>query len=228
MEENLDVDKLTKLFLCFYNSKIDVEFSDDELNDFNSYIKDKNVNAIIQLFESKNAISYEVLDDMIHSKVESLWQFIIDKSYEKWDSKDMNRKEFLNHITYYERLAVMFGNFNYEVEEGGLYQWHKNGYSEDLDSLYEFLKNSDYDKKDDFLLLLDNFEDIKSAVDKLNCFNDWYDKDCQTRWNSLDSNNKNYYTIKETWNNYFENYLLHNITDEYVDMIINLNESIDI
>ena len=53
MEESLDIVKLTKLFNNMYSSKVDVEFSDDEVKDFNEYIRNNNVDSIVQFFEFK-------------------------------------------------------------------------------------------------------------------------------------------------------------------------------
>ncbi len=113
-----------------------------------------------------------------------------------------------------KELAVMFGNFNYQVENGGLLQWDDNDYSKDLGSLYAFLDDCDYNQKAKFMQVLDDFSYVKTAIKELDRFNDWYDKD--------------YVAIQDDWKNYFENYLLNNMPNEYKQMLFNLNENINI
>ena len=229
MEESLDIVKLTKLFNNMYSSKVDVEFSDDEVKDFNEYIRNNNVDSIVQFFEFKENMGVEVFKDMIYSKIDSLWQYIMDESYKKWED-GCDRDEFLNKLTDYEKTAVMFGNFNYHVENGGLYQWHENNYSDDLGYLYNFLDNCDcdYDDKNKFMQVLDDFSYIKTAIEELNRNDDWYEEDCQTRLKSLKYYYKDYFAIQESWKNYFERYLVDNIPDEYIKKITELNEDIKI
>lgn len=220
MEESLDITKLTKLFSYLYNTKTEVEFADDEVEEFNSYIKNNDVTSIVHLFESKEVVCDEVFKDMLYSKVDDLWQFIMDESYKNWEHNGMSRTEFLNKLTDYEKLAVMFGNFNYQVENGGLSQWDENDYSEDLDSLTEFLKTTYFSKREEFLSILESFSDIKNAIEELDPYDDWYNEDCETRLKALDNYDSAYYRIKDDWKDFFENYLVDNITDEYKDKII--------
>lgn len=227
MEESLDNIKLTKLFYYLYNSKVDVEFTEDEIDEFNNYISEKNVDSIIHLFESKETMSYEVFKDIIHSKVDSLWDFIMDKVNDKWSS-GIIREEFLKHITGYEKIAVMFNDFDQQVNYGGLSQWDSNEYSDDFDDLYRFLENSNFDEKDKFIDILDNFSAIKEEIKKLDYYDNWYYEDCETRMNSLRTSDSEYYTIRDSWERYFEDYLIDHIPDEYKQMILNLNENINI
>lgn len=228
MDEDLDVSKLTKLYSKIHNPKVDVEFSNDEVQEFNNYVHNKDISSIVKLFESKENIGWEVLKDIVNEKTEGLWQFVMDHAYDKWKSSEMSREDFLNQLTDYERLAVMFGNFNYQVENGGLYQWHDNDYSEDLGSLYDFLDNCDYDKKDKFMQVLDDFSYVKTAIEELDPNNDWYNDDCQTRLETLKYYDKDYYSIQDDWKDYFENYLITNIPDEYVQMIYQLERNINV
>lgn len=89
MEESLDVVKLTKLFSYGYNSKIDVEFTDDDVNDFNEYVRNNDISSIVHFFEVKSSMCYEVFKDIVHSKVDSFWQYIMDSAYDKWDHDNM-------------------------------------------------------------------------------------------------------------------------------------------
>lgn len=227
MEENLDVAKLTKLFTYIHKPKVDVEFSDDEVNDFNGYVRNNDIDSIVHLFQSKEIMGIDVFNDIIYSKVDSFWQFVMDESFKKWED-GLDRGEFLNRLTDYEKIAIMFGNFNYQVENNGLIHWDDNDYSKDLGFLYDFLDNCDYAQKDKFMQVLDDFSYVKIAIEELDQHNDWYKEDCQTRLKSLNYYDKDYYAIQEDWKNYFENYLVDNIPDEYLKKVITLNEDIKI
>lgn len=227
MEESLDIVKLTKLFNSMYKCKVDVGFSNDEVNIFNEYIRNNNIDSIVHLFESKENMGIDVLKEIIYSKTDSFWQFIMDESYKKWDD-GLSRDEFLSKLTDYEKLAIMFGNFNYQVENGGLLQWDDNGYSEDLGSLYDHLDNCHYNQKAKFMQILDDFSYVKDAIEELDHNDDWYHEDCQTRLKTLEYYDRDYYDIQDSWKNYFENYLLDNIPDEYIDTILNYKNDINI
>lgn len=66
--------------------------------------------------------------------------------YDNW-KKNTSREEFLFDLTPYEKLAVIFGNFNYQVQNGVFYQWVFNNYDSDIDDLEEFIETCEFDKK---------------------------------------------------------------------------------
>lgn len=228
MEESLDVVKLTKLFSYGYDSKIDVEFTAADVNDFNEYVRNNDISSIVRFFEVKSSMCYEVFKDIVHSKVDSFWQYIIDCVCDKFDYNDTNREDFLKQLTDYEKCAVIFGTFDSYVENGGLLQWHLNNYSKDINSLVEFLKNSDFKKRDEFLSILDNFSKTKNFIENLDCFNDWYKDDYKTRIRTLYDYDLIYDRIEKEWVEYFENYLIRNMPDEYKQKIIDYGKDIKI
>jgi len=59
------------------------------------------------------------------------WQQLMDQSYDRWQQRDMSRREFLLECTPVERKAVILGNFNGQVNNGGVEQWVDNGYAAD-------------------------------------------------------------------------------------------------
>ena len=61
--------------------------------------------------------------------------------------KNTSREEFLLGLTPYEKLSVIFGNFNYQVKNGVFYQWVFNNYDSDIDDLEEFIETCEFDKK---------------------------------------------------------------------------------
>ena len=98
MDEKLNIEKITKLFSKLYNPKIDVEFTDDEIDKINSAIHNNDASSVVHVFESKAYMQQDVLKEMINSKVEDLWQFIMTLSYEKWE-QGMSRSQYLEHLT---------------------------------------------------------------------------------------------------------------------------------
>lgn len=56
-----------------------------------------------------------------------VWQKLMDAAYDKWPESGGHR-EMLNRATDAERCAVLLGNLNYQVENGGFCQWIDNGY----------------------------------------------------------------------------------------------------
>lgn len=144
----------------------------------------------------------------------------MDRSYEKWED-NLSRGDFLSLLTPYEKLAVQFGNFNYQVQNGGFSQWVVNNYDDEIDDLENFINECDYDNKDIFMVMFDNYRCIKNSLSKLNGFDDFYYEDVDTRENHYGDYDSSYYQINDEWENYFNDYLLNNIPNEYYQMIVN-------
>ena len=207
------------------DSDYDLEFTNEDIMLVNEFIADNDSLSMIDYLKDKKKIINDVVKKDVLKDIDSLWSFIMDQSYDIWKNNSMSRDEFLSKLSDYEKLAVKFGNFNYQVENGGLMQWDCNGYSEDLEDLQEFLTKSDYSKKDRFLGILDAFSNVKDAINKLDKYDDWYDEDMNTRWNSLETFDKDYYSFKDNWIEYFEDYLFKNMPDEYLEKIKEYNLS---
>lgn len=207
------------------DSDYELEFTNEDIMLVNEFIADNDSLSMIDYLKDKKKIINDVVKKDVLKDIDSLWSFIMDQSYDIWKNNSMSRDEFLSELSDYEKLAVKFGNFNYQVENGGLMQWDCNGYSEDLEDLQEFLTKSDYSRKDRFLGILDAFSNVKDAINKLDKYDDWYDEDMNTRWNSLETFDKDYYSFKDNWIEYFEDYLFKNIPDEYLEKIKEYNLS---
>lgn len=210
------------------DSDYESEFTNEDIMLVNEFIADNDSLSMIDYLKDKKKIINDVVKKDVLKDIDSLWSFIMDQSYDIWKNNSMSRDEFLSKLSDYEKLAVKFGNFNYQVENGGLMQWDCNGYSEDLEDLQEFLTKSDYSKKDRFLGILDAFSNVKDAINKLDKYDDWYDEDMNTRWNSLETFDKDYYSFKDNWIEYFEDYLFQNMPNEYAEKIKDYNQKIDI
>ena len=207
------------------DSDYELELTNEDIMLVNEFIADNDSLSMIDYLKDKKKIINDVVKNNVLKDIDSLWSFIMDQSYDIWKNNSMSRDEFLSKLSDYEKLAVKFGNFNYQVENGGLMQWDCNGYSEDLEDLQEFLTKSDYSKKDRFLGILDAFSNVKDAINKLDKYDDWYDEDMNTRWNSLETFDKDYYSFKDNWIEYFEDYLFKNMPDEYLEKIKEYNLS---
>ena len=145
-------------------------------------------------------------------------------AYDNW-GKNTSREEFLSDLTPYEKLAVIFGNFNYQVQNGGFFQWVFNNYDSDIDDLEEFIENCDFDKKDVFERMFENYRCIKASLDNLNGYDDFYYEDVETREKHYADNDENYYRINKEWEKYFSDYLLKNMPEEYYQYILGLDTS---
>lgn len=79
------------------------------------------------------------------SNARDLWQSLMDDAYDRWkDENDQtitNYEEMLEKVPRLNKIAVLLGNLNYQVENGGWEQWVDNGYAirypEVLDALGE-------------------------------------------------------------------------------------------
>lgn len=164
------------------------------------------------IYRNKQRISKRKTND-------NLWQFIMTNAYYNW-GKNTSREKFLSDLTPYEKLAVIFGNFNYQVQNGGFSQWVFNNYDSDIDGSEEFIENCDFDKKDVFERMFENYRSIKSSLDCLNEYDDFYYEDVETREKHYCDNDENYYYINEEWEEYFSDYLLKNMPEEYYQYIV--------
>jgi len=224
-DSNMDIEKLEVLCNYLYESKFDFEFSKDEIDIVNSLIKSNDYEVLIAYMDDRKKIVDEVNKDILLENIDSLWQFVMDNAYGIWGNNSMSREEFLSRLTDYEKITVQFGNFNYQIENGGLEQWDLNGYSDDSYDLIDFLENCDFSKKNQFLNIIETFHYVKEQIEKLNKNDDFYESDCNTRYQYLDGIEKEYYSIKEDWNKYFENYLFENLPNEYIEKLKSYNLS---
>ena len=69
-------------------------------------------------------------------------QDLMDEVYDKWRKSDNKSKwEVLEGFSDAHKIAVTFGNFNYQVENGGIEQWIYNGYfHDDSEKFIEYLE----------------------------------------------------------------------------------------
>lgn len=68
-----------------------------------------------------------------------IWDQLMAGAYAKWGDAE-TYKYFLRKLTPTELRAVLLGNLNYQVENGGFAQWVCNGYGCVAERVIEFLK----------------------------------------------------------------------------------------
>jgi len=113
---------------------------------------------------------------------DSFHQQLMNEAYDVWHKhNEWGYSDFLENIPKYlstlHLYAVVIGNLNYQVENGGWYQWYMNGYNVGIDyvqdALDEFSSFSDkaeeYGTKlqntlEEALELLERYEDIDDAL----------------------------------------------------------------
>lgn len=69
------------------------------------------------------------------SDQEKVHQRLMNEAYDRWNSPPLQGKsyqDFLMKLTPIHRDAVVLGNLNYQVENGGFSQWLGNGYGETM------------------------------------------------------------------------------------------------
>lgn len=63
------------------------------------------------------------------------------ESFNIWEeSQGMDRAEWMFRLSFGQRVGVLTGTLNYQVENGGFAQWHENDYSEFSQDLLRVLK----------------------------------------------------------------------------------------
>jgi len=72
-------------------------------------------------------------------------QSLMDEFYNEWqkeENKNKDKWEVLGNLSEAHQIAVAFGNFNYQVENGGIHQWIYNGYfHDDSEKLTAYLES---------------------------------------------------------------------------------------
>jgi hypothetical protein len=132
----------------------------------------------------------------------------MDEVYSEWqkeENKGKGKWEVLDGFSEAHKIAVVFGNFNYQVENGGIDQWIYNGYFQDdsekliehleagavsderfkmiLDSVFkldQYAKETDCDRYGNFRDPDDEDGDNSFIGDMINtnAFDTWYYKHC--------------------------------------------------
>lgn len=211
--------ELSKLFYKIYNPKIDVEFLDDEIDSINKCIRANDVDSITHIFESKEAIRQDVFEDMIYSKTDSIVQSVIDHI------NNMQQPININLLSDYEKTAFLFGELDYKIKHDDLRKWAEGLDDDstylDIDCLYNHVINSTFEDKDEFLDILSEIDKVKRSINNLDYSSLWYNEDKEVRLNSLKNCEQRYFNIEKRWGEYLERYLLDNMPEDYLSIIMN-------
>jgi len=105
---------------------------------------------------------------------ESIHQKLMNKAYDLWsteEGKKLSYSDFLDVVSdKFGKLysnAVITGNLNYQVENGGFYQWFENGYVIDLGDLIIFFEENFKENEIN--------EKVKNLLNRVIDILDWYD-----------------------------------------------------
>ena len=96
-------------------------------------------------------------------------QTLMNQAYKKWENNDIRREEFLLLLSPVEKLAVILGNFNYQVCNGGFSQWNYNDYSCDAGYLFEMFNkfvNNGHTQFKFYTTLLQEFMEMEGDEQK--------------------------------------------------------------
>ena len=133
-------------------------------------------------------------------------QVLMDEVYNEWREADNKGKwEVLEGFSEAHKIAVAFGNFNYQVENGGIEQWIYNGYFHDdsekfieyletgaqtdercrtildrVSQLDQYANETGSDRYGDFYDIDNEDGDSNFIGDAINCnaFDSWYYENC--------------------------------------------------
>jgi hypothetical protein len=160
----------------------------------------------------------------------SVHQKLMDEAYDKWDNNVIkNYPDFLKMVMkdlgklYYH--AVITGNFNYQVGNGGFSQWTYNNYAKStINSLVIFLEDNfaNNDIVIEVLDLLYEYDEIIGWIDdginelKSNCISSEYFELFQEKLNEYEVENLSrlddrYYKVSNEFMNILEDYFKREI-----------------
>ena len=107
-------------------------------------------------------------------------QALMDEVYNEWqkdENKGKGKWDVLNGFSEAHQIAVVFGNFNHQVENGGIEQWIFNGYfHDDAEKFTEFLEiGAETDERCRFIL--DKVYLLDQYAQETGCDRDGYYRD---------------------------------------------------
>ena len=98
-----------------------------------------------------------------------VWQTTMDRCYDRWreggDLYGMTYPDFVGSLDDDSRFLVVLGNLRYQVGNGGLVQWHDNGYSSCIEDISDALR----------AVATDDALALGVVIDEVNDVLDYYD-----------------------------------------------------
>lgn len=136
-------------------------------------------------------------------------QELMDVAYEKFD-ENMSHEDWQKTLTPIEKKAVVLGNLNYQVQNGGFFQWVDNGYVTDIKFLISVLKEMDTEVSKNVIKLLEDIKPfvIPNAVNR-GCFGNYLNLDYEDIRENIDFHylDDEYYKFNEKFEEECEEYL---------------------
>lgn len=153
---------------------------------------------------SENQTNIIVIFFYTDNNIMSLHQDLMNEAYELWNNQpSLDYEQFLEMLNNKQRAAVVLGNFNYQVENGGFYQYHDNKYYTGIKYLRQHCKHIPLGLKVEVLV-----NSYCKEIQKAQFFAEDEDEVTQmldiTKLNKLD---EAYYLINEEFMQQCEKYL---------------------
>lgn len=116
------------------------------------------------------------------------WEKLVKEAYDKWPN-NARYKKFVFGLDRLPKIAVLFANLNYQVENGGISQWIDNGYSDLREDLFyalqtlgtelagqieEKIKDFWAEYCDDDGMIIEDDQTLPGAEDAADEFDRWY------------------------------------------------------
>jgi hypothetical protein len=109
---------------------------------------------------------------------EDYHQELMNEFYDFWQGSGLERKVALAKFDDLHQAAVMLGNLNYQVTNGGFNQWNFNGYSEDIEELLGICDNGIALELNDFKTLKELLIKFKEAPEPENYYQEYDCPEC--------------------------------------------------
>lgn len=155
-------------------------------------------------------------------------QELMDSAYEKF-SDNLNTAEWMTLLTEQEKKAVVVGNLNYQVENGGFVQWVDNGYYLDSEILKKVLTDMDTENSKKILKMVEEvLAETNPNAKRIGFFgsywlsdvenDDVYDEDEDSSFDNMPSHSsfnnldEEYYTLNEKFMEEFELFISKEVT----------------
>ena len=151
------------------------------------------LNGELVLYNPKKETTSVVIKEMLGIEVPSAGksaktdfeeelQTLMDEFYSEWqreENKGKDKWDVLKGFPEAHQMAVVFGNFNYQVENGGISQWIYNSYfHDDAEKFIEYLEaGADSDER--FRTILDRVYKLDQYAEETDCdrYGNYYDPD---------------------------------------------------
>lgn len=77
-------------------------------------------------------------------KANDIWQELMNDAYDRWQDKNddeiLNYEDMITKTSRLSQIAVLLGNLNYQIGNGGFEQWVDNGYAQNGEEVLKALR----------------------------------------------------------------------------------------